>query len=485
MVSFFTPIIRRPIGRYQKNAYNDARSASVGIDLLNRMTSFQSNVVHQISRDVAEEKKFYRFLNNKRVSSEEMLHHICQLPKSSIEGRSLLVIGDSSEVSLKAQISHIVDAEKIGVLSDNKTPGFIIHDHLVLDAHSGHALGLSDLMLWNRPVHKGPRQRSRDKRLWHQKETYCWQQAINNSQEVLAGANEILYVFDSGADIANLWSSAQNQVYDLLIRVQQFDRNLVNCELKLFAFLDSLEVSGNYKLGLSRLNRRNKSKAKKQNRLARIADMEVRFAPVVLQLEVEEGCVEVALYAIDAREKIETVPQGQDQIHWKLLTTRPIETFQEAMTFIGYYENRWQTEELNRTTKKKGFAIEETELRTMEAIFKQTILSFEAAFRVMRLVISRDKETQQPTEEIFSKEEIKCLSILNKKLEGKTEKLQNPWPKEQLAWAAWVIARLSGWKGYRSRTPAGPIRMKRGLDKFYTYFDAWNLFRPEEDVGDS
>jgi hypothetical protein len=485
MVSFFTPTIRQPIGRYQKNAYNDARLASVGIELINRMSSLQSNVVHQISKDDAEEKRFYRFLKNKRVSSGEMLHHICQLPASNIVGRSLLVIGDSSEISLKAQISHISDAEKVGVLSDNKTAGFIIHDHLVLDADSGHALGLSDLMLWNRPVHKGPRQRSRDKRLWHQKETYCWQQSINHSQEILAEAKEILYVFDSGADIANLWAAAQGQDYDLLIRIQQHDRTLLNNELKLFAFLDELAVSGNYELPLSKLNRRNKSKGKEQNRKGRVADMEVRFAPVVLQLEAEEGLVEVPLYAIDAREKIATVPEGQDQIHWKLLTTRPVETFEQAMTFIGYYENRWQTEELNRTTKKKGFAIEETQLTTIEAIFKQTILSFEAAFRVMRLVISRDKETQQPTEEIFSHEEIECLAILNKKLEGKTEKQKNPWSKDQLAWAAWIIARLSGWKGYSSRTPAGPIRMKRGLDRFYIYFDAWNLFRPEEDVGDS
>ena len=103
----------------------------------------------------------------------------------------------------------------------------------------------------------------------------------------------------------------------------------------------------------------------------------------------------------------------------------------------------------------------------------------------MRLVISRDKDTQQSIDEVFSPNEVNCLEILNHKLEGKTQKLSNPWPKDQLAWAAWIIARLSGWKGYQSRAPAGPIRMKRGLDKFYTYFDAWNLFRNEVDVGDS
>ena len=483
MVSIFSPIVRKEVGFYQKHAYNDARSALSGSDLLARMTHRQSNVVHQLSVDAAEEKRFYRFINNTKVRVSELLHHICQIPSCNIFGRSLLVLGDLSEVSLKAQISHIKDSERVGVLSDNKTPGFHLHSHLVVDADSGHALGLSDLMFWNRPAHRGPR--GTDKRLWREKETYSWQQSIGHSQSVLSEAKEVLYVFDSGADNANLWAGVQHQAYDLLIRVQQFNRTLANSELKLFGFLDQLEVQGKYKLAISTLKRRNKSKNKKQNRQGRTAQMEVRFSRVVLKLNPESGPVEVTLYAIDAREKADTVPPGQDPIHWKLLTTRPINTFEEAITFIGHYEKRWHIEELYRTTKKKGFGIEQTQLQTLDAIIKQTILSFEAAFRIMRLVISRDKDSHQPIEEIFGQDEVECLSLLNEKLQGKTQKLKNPWPKDQLAWAAWIIARLSGWKGYSSKTPAGPIRIKRGLDRFYTYFDAWNLFRIVEDVGDS
>ena len=37
------------------------------------------------------------------------------------------------------------------------------------------------------------------------------------------------------------------------------------------------------------------------------------------------------------------------------------------------------------------------------------------------------------------------------RMEGKTEKQKNQLPRNQLSWAAWVIARLGGWKGYQSQ----------------------------------
>lgn len=483
MLSSYAPLTRQVRSRYQIHYYNDARLSRKCDELLGRMVSCQSNIVHQIASTSAQEKSFYRFLCNPRISPGEMIDHLYRPSISKLADRSLVVIGDTSEVSLKAHISHLRDRDRVGVLSDNKTPGFYLHSHLVLDGESGHGLGLSDLLFWMRKRSALPKNRAKDRRPWSEKESHCWLEGIEHSQKVLAQAQSITYVFDSGADIANLWASALNQPYDLLIRSQSQDRKLATGG-KLFAFLDGLEIAGHYQLPLTALSRRNISRSQAQQRTERVAKMEVRFSPVMLRLDTETGQVDLPLYAVDAKESPDSVPAGEAPIHWRLLTTRRMETLAQALKIIQYYEWRWQTEELYRTTKKKGLGIEESNLTSLDAIFKQTILSLEAAFRVMRLVISRDKESQQPIHDIFSPEQIQCLEILNQKAEGKTQKLSNPWPKEQLAWAAWVIARLGGWKGYQSRTPPGPIRMKRGLEKFNTYFDAWNLFRHVEDVGE-
>jgi len=68
------------------------------------------------------------------------------------------------------------------------------------------------------------------------------------------------------------------------------------------------------------------------------------------------------------------------------------------------------------------------------------------------------------------------LQKVNERLEGKTEKQKNPFPSNKLNWAAWIIARLGGWKGYKSQKPPGPITMKTGLDKFQNIFQGYQLY---------
>ena len=61
------------------------------------------------------------------------------------------------------------------------------------------------------------------------------------------------------------------------------------------------------------------------------------------------------------------------------------------------------------------------------------------------------------------------------KLEGKTEKQKNPHPVAQLSWASWIIARIGGWKGYKSESPPGPITMLRGLKRFQSLLEGYKL----------
>ena len=79
---------------------------------------------------------------------------------------------------------------------------------------------------------------------------------------------------------------------------------------------------------------------------------------------------------------------------------------------------------------------------------------------------------------VFEKEERFFLKILNKKIEGKTKKSLNPYQKNSLAWATWVLARIAGWSGYiKSHGPPGYITIKEGYDKFKIQYEIFKLMK--------
>ncbi len=57
----------------------------------------------------------------------------------------------------------------------------------------------------------------------------------------------------------------------------------------------------------------------------------------------------------------------------------------------------------------------------------------------------------------------------------KTEKQKNPFEKSNLAWAAWIIARLGDWKGYVRQRPPGVIILHEGWIKFQNLFEGWRI----------
>jgi hypothetical protein len=94
----------------------------------------------------------------------------------------------------------------------------------------------------------------------------------------------------------------------------------------------------------------------------------------------------------------------------------------------------------------------------------------------MQLVNAREN-TETLISIAFDEKEVKLLEKVNAKFEGKTEKQKNPHPKDKLAFASWVIARLGGWKGYQKGRPPGPITMLNGLMRFQHYLEAADLLQ--------
>jgi hypothetical protein len=218
----------------------------------------------------------------------------------------------------------------------------------------------------------------------------------------------------------------------------------------------------------------------RQQRVEREAWMRVRFTPVTIcrpkRLEHLGYAATLKLYALEAQEI--QPPVGQKPIHWRLLTTHPINSLEQALQVIQWYGWRWRIEQLFAVLKQDGLDIESTQLESVAAIERLLVLSLGAALQILQLCLGRN-DTERRASLVFSATQQECLSHLVERLQGRTQRQKNPFPTHSLAWATWVIARLGGWSGYSSQRPPGIALLYRGLRQFYGFFQGWSTtFHP-------
>jgi transcription initiation factor TFIID subunit TAF12 len=60
-------------------------------------------------------------------------------------------------------------------------------------------------------------------------------------------------------------------------------------------------------------------------------------------------------------------PAGTKPLLWRLLTTLPVETAEDARQIIRLYRLRWRIEEVFRVLKRNGLALEETQVESARA----------------------------------------------------------------------------------------------------------------------
>jgi len=173
-------------------------------------------------------------------------------------------------------------------------------------------------------------------------------------------------------------------------------------------------------------------------------------------------------------------PRGEEPVRWMLLTTCAVRNAKDAKRIIKFYRMRWAIEELNRTMKRQGMNVEESQITRANPMKKLCVMALIAATRTIQLVRARDGLTRQKFTDGFDKKDQAVLVAANKKMEGKTDKQKNPHRRASLAWASWIIGRLGGWTGYYK--PPGPKIMNIGLKRFDDIKVGWLLANGSKNV---
>jgi hypothetical protein len=440
-----------------------------GNSLLNRLFANSLHSIRQLAANDSEAKAFYRFLDNEKVGEEDIIRNMAYNCQSCVEDRVVLCIQDSSEINLCNHRNRLKKDNSIGLTDGSALGlGFFIHPSLVIDAHTFLPYGFSHVKVWNRSHQVVAKDKSHKKNLVpiEEKESYKWIQASLESKQVLAKARQVIIIEDREGDIYEQFCLVPDARTHLLIRAKT--NRILTDKTKLFEHLSQQALQGSYQIDLEGDKRKGLTKRK--------ATIEVRFSQVSIgrnQYSDKTVAETVTLYAIEARE---ITPGIEKPIHWRLLTSWPVEDLSAALLCINWYSYRWMIEEVFRILKKEGFDIEASELSTGKAIRKLSLLMLETIIRLFIMQVAYGSAVELPASCCFTPQEQACMELHIPELEGKTQKLKNPYKPSDLKRYIWVVARLGGWKGYLSERKPGITTFWIGLKKFDMFFSGFKLF---------
>lgn len=438
-------------GRTRFGIFWRPAAAKKGQRVLVGMRTRCSATARQVSFNRAEKVGFERFFRNPRVTVEEMLETAAAATAELAAGRHVLVIEDTSEINYESKAGR---KRNLGRVGNGTDAGLFIHPALAVDARDGTILGIAGAEVWRRTKCKS--EHYRDLPI-DEKESYRWVSASRAAEAALAKAASITTVMDREADIYEVLAAPCAPNVKKLVRARH-DRALAD-KGHLFARLSAQNEAGRIHLdlpeGVGRAKRHGASLAVRYTRveLRQAAPIDRRY-PTTTWVNM-----------VEAREI--DPPSQKDCVHWRLLTTCDVGSFEDAVCIIGFYRQRWVVEQLFRTVKSRAFNLENSFIADGESLECLAVAALIASTDVLKLVYGRGETGRAyPATRVFSAGEVEFLHVLVKSLEGKTDKQKNPHPPDTLAWAAWCVARLGGWTGYAKERPPGPITFASGIQRF-------------------
>ena len=426
------------------------------------MVARQTVCLRQLAQcDVAKQAQYCRLLASQHVTVGRLVDGWGDQTRHAVAGRHILVIQDSSDIRFATTADN---RRGLGKVKKGKCHGVVLHAMIAVDADSGEMLGLVSGDVWTR---SGDVATPHAKRCLADKESRRWPDTVDKARSILSAAATITAVNDREGEFYAHWCRTPGDNVHLLTRLMKDHAVLGGGTVR-------SAIAGWPLAATTRIELR-----ERPDRPARTVDLEVRFGTLQIKRpkntpdrDLPKHCT---VNVVEVREA--KPPAGAEPVHWILLTSQPVETFDQACRIVEWYRCRWTIEQFFRTLKRQGLRIEDSQVTQADRLCKLVAIAAKAAAIIMMLVHARDGKGRQTASDAFPADQVRFLHRLNLEVQGKTERRRNPHPTHSLAWAAWIIAKLGGWNEYQAKPP-GPITFYNGLRYFYAAFQGWALNDP-------
>jgi hypothetical protein len=265
------------------------------------------------------------------------------------------------------------------------------------------------------------------------------------------------FQMDRGADCWDVLALSQTQGLLMTVRAA-YDRRVDDALGLLWATVEHAPVIAKRKVEVPArppLQRKKRVGGKRvtyltKPRRARSATVAIRAATVEIRRPNKSPTI--TLNAVLVREQT----RRDDRIEWMLLTTHPIRTRRDVLAIVRAYTLRWRIEEFHRAWKRGLCRVEDTQLRSRNAIFKWATILAAVATRAMRLTQLSRSTPDAPASSEFSRTEIQALIALRQ------PKATYDLATLTLATAVRWVADLGGYTGPWNGPPGATV-IGRGL----------------------
>ncbi len=356
----------------------------------------------------------YRFLNNARVESEDLLApHRQETRRRAQAAHVVRVLHDTTTLSFSGEKHR----DGMGYVS-RKQQGFFAHVALVTTADAlREPLGIGGMI----PV---VRENPTDPRPWRERmkdpnrEFARWENLFRRTHELLDGVRAI-HVMDREADSYALIHAIQSCSSHFVIRLK-YDRALVDSEDTVRSALATVDDVLKREVPLTRRTNKGRSTQEQQAhpaRDARIAKLRARATTVTvrrpLDLKNTDLPPTMQLHVVQVHEVDE--PEGIEPVEWTLITNEPIETTEHVAAVVDHYRARWMIEELFKALKT-GCAFEKRQLESQASLENALALFLPIAWRLLLLRHMAQHRPDEPAERALTKTQIRLLRLKSKRV---------------------------------------------------------------------
>lgn len=418
--------------------------------------------INQACEDWADSKAAYRFVDNPKVTPDEILAPHSQRTVERMKGHGVvLAVQDTTFFNFTGH-PKTQGLGEIGTKAQQQR-GFGLHSTLAVTL-DGQPLGVLTQDYLERPIGKPSHTpKEAKKQPIEEKESYRWLQALEKTIELAPEGVQVVTVCDREADIYEMFVLAQERRASLLVRADD-NRSLQGDEVQhLWPKVERQPIRGELSVHITGNDQRKE----------RQATVSIRFCMVKLRppwRPEKKKLPVVTLQAILVRE--ENPPENlaelgdHEPIEWMLLTNTPVTDFEEAVQVVGWYCCRWQIEVFHKIIKS-GCRVESSLLQTAKRLQNYITLMCIVAWRLHWLTYINRTAPDLPCSHILTTVEWQALYMRI----HKTTKFPKilPTVHQSIRW----IAQLGGFLGRKSDGEPGITVIWRGWQRLQDLAATW------------